>query len=216
MKKALILFVAFSTAYSCSKEKEKPQKEADVKKSSVVSKKWKQTKEIFVDSDSVISIRKDKYFTKLKTTYLEYDAIGKWFESKPRECLGEGGDYYKMLKNEVDNNNTITHNDLSKLSNSGTYKYLYSSKTAFYIYDLALNNGRCIYKGVRRIKKGYGSQPVHDLLFDDKGELSKEIYQGEMKSDLYAKNGHLFFSFEKKSGDEKVKNTIDLGDERGF
>ena len=213
-----ILFLALFYL-SCSKDKRKIDKQETVvqeSRKSGISVKWEQTKEIFVESDSIKNTRKEKYFSDLKNTYPDYSIVKNWFAKSRSKYINENGEFYKMLKNETNNNNTIVHKDLSSVSANNTVKYLFVTEDAYYIFDLEILENRAVYKGVRRIKKGYASQPVHDLIYDDNISLVKEVYQGKVKQDLFTKNGRLYFEFEKNSGDQKVKNTIDLGTERNF
>lgn len=181
-----------------------------------ISKKWKSTKGMFVDSDSVINARKITYFDYQKNNYPEYQSVQKWFESNPKELLNLKGDYYKMLKGAVLDEGTITHKDLTEKSEFGTYKYLYITEKAYFIYDLAYSNNKVQYKSVRRIQKGIGEEPMHDLEFDKRRNLKREKFQGEVKQDLFTKNGHIFFEYKKKVNGNSVANTIDLGTERNF
>lgn len=214
MKIKCLALLALTVSIACNDEKKK--EEVKNEQPGYISVKWKQTKEIFVESDSILKIREKKYYADLEKTYPEYKAVKKWFTSKPKVMLGETGDFYKMIKNEIDNNNTITHNDISGKSEYDTYKYLFVSENAYYIYDLEVAETLCRYKGVRRIKKGFGTQPVHDLVFDEKFNLSKEVYHGEVSQDLYTKDQKLYFEFKKKTKDQNVKNTVYLGTEKRF
>ncbi|NRT14907.1 hypothetical protein HNP99_001251 [Flavobacterium sp. 28A] len=227
MKNAYLLSSMLLILISCGKEEkeEKPAVKGNVEvksvknkkeKKSYISQKWKKTKEVFSESDSVIQVRKEKYFTDLNTKYSDYKLAEKWFSSNPHELMKKKGDFYKMIKSEIDNNNTIEHVDLSHKSSLNSYKYLFVTEDEYLIYDLKIENNRCNYVGVRRIKKGFRKEPVHDLIFDKNGNLGKEIYQGEVKQDMFTKDGHLFFEFEKDSKGQNVKNTIDLGIERNF
>ena len=206
--------------FSCGGKDDKTEVKKAVKEKKTdgnyVSKKWKKTKEYFVDSDSIIAIRKKNYFSNQRKKYPEYTSVQKWFESNPKELLGLKGDYYKMLKGAVLDEGTITHKDLICKSEFGTYKYLYVTEDAYFIYDLAYDNNNVKYKSVRRIQKGFGKKPMHDLVFDKNLELEKEVFQGDVKQDLFTKNNHLFFEYEKKVNGNYVTNTIDLGTERKF
>jgi hypothetical protein len=186
------------------------------KEGNYISKKWKNTKEIFVDSDSLISTRKSAYFADQRKKYPEYTNVQKWFESNPKQLLNLKGDYYKMLKGAILDEGTIIHKDLTSKSEYGTYKYLYVTEEAYFIYDLACENSTVAYKSVRRIQKGFGKEPMHDLIFDKHLELEKEVFQGEVQQDLFTKNNHLFFEYQKKVNGNSVTNTIDLGTERKF
>lgn len=181
-----------------------------------ISKKWKGTKEIFVDSDSIVNVRKTNYFDYQRKKYPEYISVQKWFESNPKELLNLKGDYYKMLKGAVLDEGTITHKDLTEKSEFGTYKYLYVTEKAYFIYDLAYSNNKVQYKSVRRIQKGFRKEPMHDLIFDKQRNLEKELFQGEVKQDLFTKDGNLFFEYIKDVNGNSVANTIDLGTERNF
>lgn len=213
MKFLKLTFLASVILISCNEAK---KEEIKKEKPGFISVKWKQTKEIFVESDSTLKAREEKYYSDLEKQFPEYLSVKKWFLSKPKVLLGEKGDFYKMIKNEIDNNNTITHNDISKKSEYNTYKYLFVSENAYYIYDLEVIGEKCIYKGVRRIKKGFGKQPVHDLLFDEKLNLKKEVFHGKVSQDLYTKDDILYFEFNKKTQDQTVKNSIYLGKEKNF
>lgn len=199
-------------------EKKEVKKVAKEKKTdgNYISQKWKRTKEIFVDSDSLINARKLAYFANQRKKYPEYISVQKWFESNPKQLLNLKGDYYKMLKGAILDEGTITHKDLRSKSEYGTYKYLYVTQEAYFIYDLAYINNNVEYKSVRRIQKGFGKEPMHDLIFDKHLDLEKEVFQGEVKQDLFTKKGHLFFEYEKKVNGNSVTNTIDLGTERNF
>jgi hypothetical protein len=181
-----------------------------------ISKKWKSTKGMFVDSDSVINARKTTYFDYQKNNYPEYQSVQKWFESNPKELLNLKGDYYKMLKGAVLDEGTIIHKDLTVKSELGTYKYLYVTEEAYFIYDLTNTANEAHYKSVRRIQKGIGKEPMHDLEFDKRRNLKREKFQGEVKQDLFTKDGHIFFEYKKKVNGNSVVNTIDLGTERNF
>ncbi|KGO93191.1 hypothetical protein [Flavobacterium subsaxonicum] len=206
--------------FSCgSKEEEKGIKKEVTeakKEGNYISKKWKSTKEIFVESDSIISARKASYFANQRKKYPEYFSVQKWFESNPKQLLNLKGDYYKMLKGAVLDEGTIIHKDLTSKSEFGTYKYLFVTEKAYFIYDLSYEDNKIEYKSVRRIQKGFGKEPMHDLIFDKHLDLEKEVFQGEVKQDLFTKNGHLFFEYEKKVNGNSVTNTIDLGTERKF
>ncbi|MEC5166908.1 hypothetical protein RCH18_002657 [Flavobacterium sp. PL11] len=225
MKNAYLLSAFLLILSSCGKEeketilKEKVEirkVENKKEKKSYVSEKWKQTKEVFSESDSTVKVRKNKYYADLNAKYPDYKLAEKWFSSKPHQLMNKKGDFYKMIKSEVDNNNTIEHKDLSHKSIFDTFKYLYITEEEYLIYDLKIENTKCDYVGVRRIKKGFRKEPVHDLTFDKNGDLGKEIYLGEVKQCLFTKNGHLFFEFEKDSKGQNIRNTIDLGIERNF
>ncbi|PTT02250.1 hypothetical protein DBR27_11320 [Flavobacterium sp. HMWF030] len=206
--------------FSCGGKDEKTEvkKIAKEKKTdgNYVSKKWKKTKEYFVDSDSLKKIKEDKYFKDLKSKYPEYSKVQKWFASNPKELQNLKGDFYKMLKAIIVDNGSITYKNLIPLSEQGTYEYLFINDDAYYIYDFSFVNNQIKPEGVRRIKKGYGEQPIHDLIFDHNHFLEKEIFQGNVEQDLFTKNGHVFFEFEKDVNDKKISNTIDLGKERDF
>jgi len=181
-----------------------------------ISKKWKSTKGMFADSDSVITAKKTTYFANQIRKYPEYASVQKWFESNPKELLNLKGDYYKMLKGAILDEGTITHRDLTEKSELGTYKYLYVTEEAYFIYDLTNTTNEAHYKSVRRIQKGIGEEPMHDLEFDKRRNLRKEKFQGEVRQSLFTKNGHVFFEFKKKVNGNSVVNTIDLGTERNF
>ncbi len=205
--------------FSCGKENKKKGKDnkAETKtEGNYISKKWKSTKEVFVDSDSLINARKTAYFAYQRKNYPEYVSVEKWFKSNPKQLLNLKGDYYKMLKGAVIDEGTIKHIDLTKKSEFGTYKYLYITEDAFFIYDLAYSSNKIQCKNVRRIQKGYGKEPMHDLIFDQQLELDTELFQGDVKQDLYTKNGHLFFEYIMDVNGNSVANTIDLGTERKF
>lgn len=205
--------------FSCGKEnkKESANKKVETKtEGNYISKKWKSTKEVFVDSDSLINARKTAYFAYQRKNYPEYISVEKWFKSNPKQLLNLKGDYYKMLKGAILDEGTIKHIDLTKKSEFGTYKYLYVTEDAYFIYDLAFESNKVKYKSVRRIQKGYGKEPMHDLIFDKQVELDTELFQGDVKQDLYTKNGHLFFEYIKDVNGNSVANTIDLGTERKF
>ena len=209
---ALVLF-------SCGKENKIESKviKAETKtEGNYISKKWKSTKEVFVDSDSLINARKTTYFAYQRKNYPEYVSVEKWFKSNPKQLLNLKGDYYKMLKGAILDEGTIKHIDLTKKSEFGTYKYLYVTEGDYFIYDLAFENNKVKYKSVRRIKKGYGKEPMHDLIFNKQLDLDTELFQGDVKQDLYTKNGHLFFEYIKEVNGNSVANTIDLGTERKF
>lgn len=214
-----LVIITSLVLFSCGKEDKKTSKEtASVKKTdgNYVSKKWKKTKEYFVDSDSVINIKREKYFKDLKTKYPEYLHVQKWFDSNPKELLGLKGDYYKMIKATIEDDGSITYKNLIPLSEQGTFEYLFVNDDAYYIYDFSFIKNKIKAEGVRRIKKGYGDQPMHDLVFNNNQFLEQEIFQGNVGQDLFTKNGHLFFEFDKEVNDKKVINTIDLGNERSF
>lgn len=205
--------------FSCGKEnkKESTNKKVETKtEGNYISKKWKSTKEVFVDSDSLINARKTAYFAYQRKNYPEYVSVEKWFKSNPKQLLNLKGDYYKMLKGAILDEGTIKHIDLTKKSEFGTYKYLYVTEDAYFIYDLAFESNKVKYKSVRRIQKGYGKEPMHDLIFDKQLDLDTELFQGDVKQDLYTKNGHLFFEYIKDVNGNSVANTIDLGTERKF
>ena len=220
IKTTYLISITSLLLLSCGNKQEKKEvKKATIEKKTdgnYISKKWKSTKEIFIDSDSLVAARKKAYFTDQKKKYPEYASVQKWFKSHPKQLLDLKGDYYKMLKGAVDDEGTITHKDLTKKSEFDTYKYLYVTKEAYFIYDLAYDNNEVLYKSVRRIQKGYGKEPMHDLIFDKQLELEKELFQGEVEQDLFTKNGHLYFEYEKKVNGNSVTNTIDLGTERHF
>lgn len=219
MKITFLIIITSLAVLSCGKEDKKTSKETDtVKKTdgNYVSKKWKKTKEYFVDSDSVVNIKREKYFKDLKNKYPEYVYVQKWFESSPKELLGLKGDYYKMIKATIENDESITYKNLIPLNEKGTFEYLFVNDDAYYIYDFSFMNNKIKPEGVRRIKKGYREQPMHDLVFNNNHFLEKEISQGNVSQDLFTKNGHLFFEFGKEVNDKKVVNTIDLGSARSF
>lgn len=220
IKKTQLLTITAILMFSCGNKDEKKEIENIVieKKTegNYISKKWKTTKEIFIDSDSLVSTRKDAYFKKQQNNYPEYISVQKWFESNPKQLLNLKGDYYKMLKGAINDEGTITHKDLIKKSEFDTYKYLFITEDSYFIFDLACENNKVQYKSVRRIQKGFGKEPMHDLIFDGNIELEKEVFQGEVKQDLFTKNGSLFFEYEKKVNGNSVINTVDLGIERKF
>lgn len=205
--------------FSCGKEDKKKSKETvAVKKTdgNYVSRKWQKTKDYFVDSDSIKNIRKEKYFKDLKTKYPEYLYVQKWFESNPKELFGLKGDYYKMTKATIEDNGSITYKNLIPLSERGTFEYLFVNDDAYYIYEFSFIKNKIKPEGVRRIKKGYGDQPIHDLEFDKNHFLEKENFQGNVDQDLFTKNDNLFFKIVKEINDKKVTQTFDLGTERKF
>lgn len=220
MKKNIyIIIVTTLIFFSCGKEdKNTIKKSTTVKKTegNYVTKKWKKTKDFFVDSDSVVNIRKHNYYNNLFKSYPDFKVVQNWFLSKPKQLLNMNGDLYKMINSSINNNETISYTNLAIKGPQGTYKYLFVTNEAFYIYDLLVKNNSVTYKGLRRIKKGYRNEPMHDLIFDSSGNLKQEIYQGEVKQDLFTKNGHVYFEFEKSTQDGSVINTIDLGKERNF
>jgi hypothetical protein len=219
MKITSLLIITSLVLFSCGKEDKKASKEtAPVKKTdgNYVSKKWKKTKDLIFDSDSIVNIKKDKYFKELRNKYPEYQYVQKWFQSNPKELLGLKGDFYKMIKATIVDDGSITYKNLIPLNEQGTFEYLFVSDDAYYIYDFSFIKSKIKPEGVRRIKKGYGDQPVHDLVFSNNHFLEKEIFQGNVGQDLFTKNGHLFFEFDKEVNDKKVTNTIDLGNERLF
>lgn len=214
-----LLIIISLVLFSCGKENKKTSKETTpVKKTdgNYVSKKWKKTKEYFVDSDSVINIKRKKYFKDLKTKYPEFLYVQKWFDSNPKELLGLKGDYYKMIKATIEDNGSVTYKNLIPLSDQGTFEYLFVNDDAYYIYEFSFIKNKIKPEGVRRIKKGYGDQPMHDLVFDKNHFLQKENWQGNLDQDLFTKNGHLFFKLVKEVNEKKVTQTIDLGKERKF
>ncbi|MDO8316678.1 MAG: hypothetical protein Q7T12_04065 [Flavobacterium sp.] len=205
--------------FSCGKENKKESKNKKVEtktEGNYISKKWKSTKEVFVDSDSLINARKTSYFAYQRKNYPEYVSVEKWFKSNPIQLLNLKGDYYKMLKGAVLDEGTIKHIDLTHKSEIGTYKYLYVTEEVYFIYNLAYESNKVQCKNVRRIQKGYGKEPMHDLIFDKQLNLDTELFQGDVKQDLYTKNGHLFFEYVKEVNGNSVTNTIDLGTERNF
>lgn len=217
--KSIYLIVITLVLFSCGNENKKENKKDAVeskKEGNYISKKWKSTKEVFVDSDSLINARKTAYFAFQRKNYSEYISVEKWFKSNPKQLLNLKGDYYKMLKGAILDEGTIKHIDLTKKSEFGTYKYLYVTKDAYFIYDLAFESNNVKYKSVRRIQKGFGKEPMHDLIFDNQLNLDTELFQGDVKQDLYTKNGHLFFEYIKDVNGNSVANTIDLGTERKF
>lgn len=220
IKKTQLLTITAILMFSCGNKDEKKEIEnvaiENKTEGNYISKKWKTTKEIFIDSDSLVSARKDAYFTKQQNNYPEYIDVQKWFESNPKQLLNLKGDYYKMLKGAINDEGTITHKDLIKKSEFDTFKYLFITKDAYFIYDLAYEENKVQYKCVRRIQKGFGKEPMHDLIFDRNIELEKEVFQGKVKQDLFTKNGNLFFEYEKKVNGNSVTNTVDLGTERKF
>lgn len=219
MKITYLIIITSLVFFSCGKEDKKAKKEtAALKKTdgNYVSKKWKNTKDLIFDSDSVVKIKKDKYFKELHNKYPEYQYVQKWFESNPKELLGLKGDYYKMIKATIENDESITYKNLIPLNEKGTFEYLFVNDDAYYIYDFSFIKNKIKPEGVRRIKKGYRNQPMHDLVFSNNHFLEKEISQGNVSQDLFTKNGHLFFEFGKEVNDKKVVNTIDLGTERSF
>ena len=219
MRITYLIIATFFVLFSCGKKDEKLTKETSaVKKTegNYVSTKWKKTKEYFVDSDSAVNIRKYNYYNDLIKTYPDFKVVQNWFLSKPKQLQNMNGELYKMVKSAINNNETISYTNLAIEGPKGTYKYLFITNDAFYIYDLLVINGSVNYKGVRRIKKGFRKEPMHDLIFDLSGNLNQEIFQGEVKQDLYIKDGHVYFEFEKDQEEGSVINTVDLGKERNF
>ena len=215
IKSSCIITIASVLLFSCGKENKKVTIETKTD-GNYISKKWKNTKEVFVDSDSIINVRKTAYFAYQKKNYPEFTIVEKWFLSNPKQLLNLKGDYYKMLKGAVLDEGSITHNDLIAKSEFGTYKYLYVTEEAYFIYDLACTNNKVKCKSVRRIKKGFGKEPMHDLIFDKQLNLEKELFQCDVKQDLFTKNDKLFFEYEQEVNGNSVTNTIDLGTERNF
>lgn len=211
----LVLFVSV-TMLSCGNEGNEKKVAVKKEEGSYISKKWKNTKEIFVESDSVIKVRKQNYYADLNKKYPDFKNVQNWFDSKPKQLLDMKGEVYKMIKSAINNNETISYTDLTSEGQQGTYKYLFVNDDAYYIYDLAVTNNKVEYRGVRRIKKGYRKEPMHDLIFDATGNLKQEVFQGEVTQDLYTKDGHIFFEFEKDLEEGSVINTVDLGVERKF
>ena len=147
--------------FSCGKENknESTNKKIETKtEGNYISKKWKSTKEVFVDSDSLINARKTAYFAYQRKNYPEYVSVEKWFKSNPKQLLNLKGDYYKMLKGAILDEGTIKHIDLTKKSEFGTYKYLYVTEDAYFIYDLAFESNKVKYKSVRSFRKHYANQ----------------------------------------------------------
>ncbi|MBU2060318.1 MAG: hypothetical protein KKH44_00515 [Bacteroidetes bacterium] len=220
IKTTYLITITSLLLFSCGKKEDKTKdKKTIIEKKTdenYISKKWKSTKDVFVDSDSLIYARKTAYFASQRKKYPEYASIQKWFESNPKQLLGLKGDYYKMLKGAINDEGTITHKDLTSKSEFGTYKYLYVTEDAYFIYDLTSDNNKVQYKSVRRIQKGFGKEPMHDLIFDKNLDLEKEMFQGEVKQDLFTKKDHLFFEYKKKVNGNEVINTIDLGTEQNF
>lgn len=115
MKITYLIIIASFVLFSCGKENEKSKKETStVKKTdgNYVSTKWKKTKDYFIDSDSVVNVKRDKYFQELRKKYPEYKYVQNWFQSNPKELLGLTGDYYKMIKATFEDDGNITYENL--------------------------------------------------------------------------------------------------------
>lgn len=219
MRITYLIIIASVLLFSCRKEDKKSNKETSaVKKTNgnYVSTKWKKTKDYFVDSDSLLNIRKHNYYNDLIKSYPDFKPVQNWFLSKPKQLQNMQGELYKMIKGSVNKNETISYTNLAIKGPQNTYKYLFVTHNAFYIYDLLVTNNTVIYKGVRRIKKGFRKEPMHDLKFDRSGNLYQEVYQGDVEQDLYTKDGHVYFKLEKDQENGSVINTVDLGKERKF
>jgi hypothetical protein len=211
MNRNITFFILLSiTLLACEKKTEKITDTGDY-----ISIKWKKTKDLFIESDSVTEVKKSKYYAALSKKYPEYDAVKKWFASKPIQLQNLDGTFYKMLSNNIVNNKSVTHEDLHRASDVGTYKYLFVNDDAYYIYDLSERKGKIFCKGVRRIKKGYGKKPIHDLEFKN-GVLTREVFQADVEQDLFTKDGLLYFQWEKEVDGGEVTNTVNLGPERDF
>ncbi|WP_157491875.1 hypothetical protein [Gelidibacter mesophilus] len=177
----------------------------------IVEKPYQYFKDRSKKADSIEKTIIHNHFENLKKNYPEYNLVANWFDSNPPELNGVRGNYYKIIRGVIKEGKTITRKNFINTSPTNTYKYFFESEDYYAILELDVSNEDVKVVNFRRILNGYGDEPMHDLIFNEKGELIKEIYQSDVDPSLYEENGDLFFEFKKDVNKEKIVNTINLG-----
>lgn len=208
----LILLLIFNV--SCgSDEKAK----GEVEESGVISKSWNyvasgfKSEESLKTKDSLKQALIANHEKNLLHRFPEYESVARWFASKPKQLKGLDGTFYKIQSGVLQEGKTITRRDLVDLSENHSYLYFYETEKEFFIVELRTLAEKVECLNVRSISRGLMKQPMYDYVFDQNGNLKQEIFQGDVSSSLYDKDGKLYFEYSSEVNGTDLKNTVDLG-----
>lgn len=207
----LIIISCKDTGKILQKSKEAISSSVNYLDSTLVKKPIKYFEDRKLKSDSLEQQKIKDYYDFYKAKYPEYSSIADWFNSKPKQLQNLEGNFYKIISSIVVDGKNIVRKNHEKSSGNNIYKYFYETEDYFFIYELKIKGENIQCLGVRRIKDGYGNQPMYDLIFDENGNLKKEIYQADVNPNFYKDHETIFFEFSKEYDDKKIINTINLG-----
>jgi hypothetical protein len=133
-----------------------------------------------INEDSLL-VEKDKIIrATFEKVYPEYKTVANWFSTNPKELLNSEGEFYKITKSTKQVGETVTIQSLKEKSERGTYMYFYFTEDVFFILELQVFKYQVNCINVRRIANGFGKQPMHDILYNDKKEIAKEIFHNNV------------------------------------
>jgi hypothetical protein len=181
--------------------------------SSIIDKTFDYFEWSDINEDSLL-VEKDKIIrATLEKGYPEYKTVADWFSTKPKELLNSEGVFYKITKAIKQVGETVTIQSLKEKSERGTYMYFYSTEDDFLILELQVFEYQVNCINVRRIAVGYGKQAMHDILYNDKKEIVKEIFHNDVNPSMEEVDGALTFEFTAKLNGKKYTNTLYLADD---
>lgn len=202
----LIIFFATVSLIGC-----KGEVSNDVEDSSAIDRTFEYFANRSAEADAEEREIIDLHNKIMENNYPEFKTVADWFKTNPKELFGLEGNYYKIIKgtHQVGKSSTIV--PLTKISDNGTYMYFFETEKQFFILELQVFDFSVNCINVRRILDGYGEEPMHDIIYNEKKVMIKEIHQGEVNPSLYESDGNLFFKYSKKINKKKYTNTLDLG-----
>lgn len=213
-----ILLILTLSIISCNdkgsilkKSKDAISSSANYLDSTLIKKPIKYFDDRKLKSDSLEQKKIKDYYDLNKAKYPEYSLVYNWFNSKPKQIQNLEGNFYKIISSVVIDGKDVVRKNHENSSGNNVYKYFFETENYFFIYELRINgkNVQCL--GVRRIEDGLGNEPMYDLIFDENGNLKKEIYQAEVNPNFYEDEDTIFFEFSKEYDDKEIINTINLG-----
>lgn len=160
-------------------------------------------------SDSLNLLKISNHINLLESKYHEYHVISKWFESSPPELMNEKGNFYKIIRGVIKNGKSVERIDMVDKNEFGTYRYFYETEDNFYLLELSVFDNKVSVINIRRIHRGIGDEPMHDLLFDG-GVLNKEVYQCDVNPEFYEKDNLIYFEQSLKQNNKEIINTVEL------